>query len=82
MMVLYICETCGRWQDVSLAVTIVNAWNNAFAKVRVPTHEEEGVPCPTGCGLMRLVTASDRLMIQTAYDTQEPTPIGIHRKDQ
>lgn len=82
MMVLYICEHCGRWQDVSLAVTIVNAWNNAFAKVRVPTHEEEGVPCPTGCGLMHLVTASDRLVIQAADARPEPTPIGIKRKEQ
>lgn len=75
MMILYICEQCGRWQDVSIAQAITNAWNNAIGEgLKVPAHKQQGVACPEGCGLMRLINASDRLAIRPEEEeASEPT---------
>lgn len=83
MMILYVCPQCGRWQDVSLGAAIVTAVNNTFAKMRVPTYEDDGVPCPSGRhGLMHMVTSDDRLEVWKPWNQEtdhvaintEPTP--------
>jgi hypothetical protein len=71
VILLYICERCGRWQEASLGKAIVDAWNNAFNTLKVETVEKSGVPCPVGHGLMRMVTADDRLAAWTSNEWKE-----------
>lgn len=57
-MILYICELCGKWLDVSLSKMIADAFK------KIPGIEQQsGQACPSGCGLMRRVEMADRLCI-------------------
>ena len=57
-MILYICERCGRWMDVSLTTLFTNAFKK-IPGVEMP----QGQACLNGCGLMRQVLSTDKLCI-------------------
>lgn len=65
-MLLYVCRTCGRWQDVSL----LKSMNDAFAQVArlMNQHppEQLGYPCPAGHGLMVQIQPSDRVYVRAS----------------
>jgi hypothetical protein len=69
-MILYLCETCGAWRDVSLGKALTDMWNKSFAQMpNAQIKEPVGEACPTGCGLMRQVQAADKLCIVDAIHT-------------
>lgn len=63
-MILYLCEKCHKWQDVSIGVFLTNTWNNAMKSVpdaKIP--EPVGQPCPNGCGMMVQVKPEDKIAL-------------------
>jgi hypothetical protein len=69
-MILYICETCGVWKDVSFGRAIASAWNKALSQMPdAQIKEPIGEACPGGCGLMRQVQPADKLCIVDAIHT-------------
>ena len=57
-MVLYICETCGKWLDLSFAKLFSDAFKS------IPGVEQPaGQACPNGCGMMRQIKPTDKLSI-------------------
>jgi DNA-directed RNA polymerase subunit RPC12/RpoP len=59
-MILYLCETCGKWLDMSLTKFFASAFKS-IPKIEQP----RGVACPNGCGLMHQVQATDKLCLVT-----------------
>jgi len=59
-MILYLCETCGKWLDISFARMFTNALK------KIPGADiSSGVACPNDCGLMHQVQATDKLCLVT-----------------
>ena len=60
-MILYVCPTCGAWQDVSL----LKALSDIFAGVAgAKTGTQQGYPCPAGHGFMVQVQPTDTLIVR------------------
>lgn len=65
-MLLYICKTCGRWQDASPTAHLTNAANNLLRMANCePLEPLPGFPCPAGHGLMVEVTADQRIYVRS-----------------
>jgi hypothetical protein len=64
-MLLYVCPTCGRWQDAKLGEIINNALANISRSLNQQPPEQLGYPCPVGHGLMVWVKATDRVYVRT-----------------
>ena len=59
-MILYLCEICGKWLDISFARMLTNALK------KIPGADmPSGVACPNGCGLMHQIQVTDRLCLIT-----------------
>jgi len=66
-VILYACEQCGVWQDISFAQELKKAWNTAMKSApsaQIPA--DQGFPCPQGHGLMQHVTSQDRIYVRPA----------------
>jgi hypothetical protein len=65
-MILYVCEKCGKWQDVSIAKVVAAMWNSTiglYRNIMAPSPDEHAVRCPTCQSVMSLVDPSDRLVV-------------------
>lgn len=63
-MLLYVCKTCGRWQDVSIARSLNDAVAALARLMNQQPPEQPGYPCPAGCGLMEHVPSDARIVIR------------------
>ena len=59
-MILYVCPTCGAWQDVSL----LKALSDIFAGAGAKATTQQGYPCPAGHGFMAQVQPTDTLIVR------------------
>lgn len=63
-MLLYLCEKCHKWQDVSFGVLLTNVWNNAMKSTpdaKIP--DNMSYACPNGCGQMIQVKPEDKMTL-------------------
>lgn len=69
-MILYYCKTCGRWQDMSFADALTNAFMGGFLQnvseeTRQKVMEERRqCVCPAGHGPMVQVQPNDRIQVR------------------
>lgn len=71
-MLLYLCEKCHKWQDVSIGVFLTNAWNNAMKSTpdaKIP--DNMSYACPNGCGQMIQVKPEDKIALFKEQATQD-----------
>jgi hypothetical protein len=68
-MLLYICEKCHKWQDVSIVNAFATLFENLGQAVRNAGKNppvqftEQIVPCPNGCGKMIQVKPEDKIVL-------------------
>lgn len=72
-MMLYYCRKCGKWQDVSLAMSLQKAmldglFTNAPAEQRAAMMDTSKFDCPDGHGEMVQVLANQRIMVWERLD--------------
>lgn len=69
-MLLYYCEKCGRWRDVSLLQKLSTFVDNLSKVINQPVDTPEGYPCPGGHGFMLQVALTDRIQIRATIIEQ------------
>lgn len=74
-MILYVCRTCGKWQDVSLAQGLQKAlldgmFANASAEQKSALMDANVFDCPDGHGAMVQVQPNQRIMIWERLDSK------------
>ena len=78
---IYSCEKCGRWQDVSLTKAFSDIFANVARSFNMQQPEEIGYPCPAGHGLMRVLQFEDRIFVRPATVDAEQEMQEIERAE-
>lgn len=76
-MILYLCEKCHKWQDVSIHVFLTDTWNNAIKgmpSAKIP--EPVSYPCSNGCGMMVQVKPEDKIALHKG----QPVSVFVNGK--
>lgn len=76
-MILYICKTCGRWQDVSLGqslqkVLLDSVFQKASSEHKQSLLDASVFDCPEGHGEMYAVQSNDRLSLREEKRDTDP----------
>ena len=86
-MLLYYCETCGHWQDVSLMQGFQKAildglFASAPAQQRDALLEANNFDCPNGHGQLVQVKPDDKIMLRPKQSDTVPRLRAVKRERQ